>query len=156
MAAYLISTQSIIDRLTGNPNRAIYDWLNNQKTSETEIYVSAVSVGFAKWAVGRKTDQMVREKYSRALDKIIGGLREGAVLPVDEDMATAWATVLGVEERPRNYVGGRKGSAEVEMSDAELLVVTAALAKNLTLVEPEQPYHAEFAKHGLDVETLGE
>jgi hypothetical protein len=156
MAAYLLSTRSLLDRLSGKPGYPIYDWLNNQKTDETEVYVSAISIGFAKYSIGGIPDQLERERYSNALDKIVANLRKGAVLPVDKRMAEAWAKVLGVSTRPRGYENGRKGSPEVELSDAELLVITAALSKNLTLVEPAQPYHADFASHGLTVETLGE
>lgn len=156
MTAFLLSTQSFLDRLSGNPKYAIYKWLDEQKTQNTKIYLSVVSIGYAKEAVGTLDDPMEREKYSRALDKIVGGLRKGALLPVDETVANEWAKLLGVKEPLNRYETGRRGSAEVELSEVELLVVTAALVKNLPLVEPGQPYHAELAKHGLTVETLGE
>lgn len=156
MTAYLLSTQSILDRISGNPKYAIYEWLQKQETSTTDVYVSVVSIGYARASIGDLSDAMARTKYSRALDRIVGNLKREALLPFDSKMADAWATVLGISNPLQRYVTGRAGSRLVDLADVETMIIAIALSMRLTLVEPGQPYHAEMVRHGLKVETLGE
>ena len=156
MTDYLLSTQSLLDRLSAKNSYPVYDWLNTQRTEDTSVSISVVSIGYARARIEMLTDTADRKKYEFILNTIVNGFKKSGILHVDESIATSWATLLGVDDRPERYQSGRGGSRRVKLSDADLLVVATALKRNLTLVEPAQPYHADFSSYGLTVETLGE
>lgn len=156
MTDYLLSTQSLLDRLSAKSSYPIFEWLNEQGTENTSIAISVVSIGYARARVESLSKAADRQKYGYILDTIVSGFEKNLILPIDEKTVATWATILDNDEPPERYQSGRSGSTRIELSDADLLVVATALTKNLTLVEPAQPYHAAFSTYGISLETLGE
>ncbi len=155
MPSYLLSTQSLLDRISGKPEYAIFDWLKSQSTRETNVYISAVSIGVALSEIER-LDPLKRDKYREGLDNIVANLKPGAILPFDESMASTYSKIKATAKRECRYVGGRAGTPQYTLTDADMMMIAVAMGKNYTLIEPAQPYHAALIGHGLKVETLGE
>ena len=156
MRGYLLSTQSLLDRLSGRSIYAVSEWLDRQVRAATEVRVSVVSFGLAQAAIDALDDAALRARFHHALDQTRRSLPRHARLTVDEDTMPPWATLMAVPAALTRYGDRINRRAEVELGDAELLVVATALARDLTLVEPSQPYHEVLASYGLETETLGE
>lgn len=156
MATYLLGTQTLLDRISGKSKYPIRTWLDSLPTESNAVYLSAVSIGYARSTIEGIRNAAKRQKYMSILENVVRGFERNGIVPVDNDIADTWSALIAGGKTWEKYSAGRKGSPIVRMVDAELLVHATALTRNMTLVEPEQPCHSEMATYGLAVETLGE
>lgn len=132
---YLLSTQCLLDRVTGHVSASSIDALPAR-----EIHVSTISLAQALAAI-EQTEPPERDAHREALRGYLGMVRSFAnLVAFEEQAAMRWCAL-----KPRAFRMTTPSGKEVWMSDATLMVVATAIALNLTLVEPAQAYHGEVA-----------
>ena len=137
MTIYFLSTQSLLDVISGNAK--IHEWLTGISLQQIEI--SAVSVGQALATIQQNSNGAVRNSFERQLEKLVTTVRSTqGVIPFDEDAARIWADL---EARSLEY--RMPDDSVTELSLASRMVVATALLHEATLVESPQPYHAAIA-----------
>ena len=131
---FLLSTQSLLDLLSGNPT--LHQWLSGIPMQQVEV--SAVSIGQALDTIQKNTSPARRNGFQRELGKIVTVVRSNqGVIPFDEGAAGIWADL---QARTLEYK--KPDGSMTELSSASRMVVATALKRGAALVESPQPYHA--------------
>lgn len=151
MPDYLLSTQALLDRLSGKPEYRIIPWLNRVHTTRTAVWISVLSIGVAKQQIGQ-TGGMRHSAWKVALDETVRKMSD-CILPVEADCMQAWADLLN-HPAPLKRQPTRNSPRLADLDDIDRLVVATALARQWTLIERSQPYQSLIPQ--LQVETLGE
>jgi predicted nucleic acid-binding protein len=131
---YMLSTQSLLDLLGGNPG--ITKWLSSVPVQQVEI--SAVSVGQAIDTIQQSANAANRNYFQRQLDRIVVTVKSSdGLIPFDEGAARMWAELQSMKLDYKM----RDGS-NTELSAESRMVVATARDRGATFVEDSQPYHA--------------
>jgi predicted nucleic acid-binding protein len=136
---YLLSTQSLLDLLTGQPE--MENWMEGKQARSVEI--SSVSIGQVLRQIHAETNVAERKELESAFEKLLMALRAyQGVIPFDEAASRTWATLCSM---------ALMHDRSVELSSESRMVVATALTRNATFVDADRPYHA--ALPSLNVEN---
>lgn len=130
---YLLSSQSLVDLLTGDPK--MERWIQDKPLQMIEV--SSVSIGQAQRLIDAQIDPGLRKELSEELDKLLLSLRRfQSIVPFDDSAARTWATLMGM--------GDLKFDDNQELSPEGRMVVAVALTRNATLIDARRPYHEKI------------
>lgn len=138
---YLLSTQAVVDILSGEPS--ISQWLS--KVPRTSVEVSVVSIGRVTKQIGALTNPGQRANLSRSLRRLQATLDlHSGVVPFDIDAARFWSQLMTAN---LTYVipGSNNPVVPVPLDLAERMVVATALARGGAIVEAPQLYHSQIS-----------
>lgn len=136
---YLLSTQSLLDLLTGEP--AMEAWMKVKQARSVEI--STVSVGRVLRMIQTVSDAAERKSLESAFDRLLAAFRiYQGIIPFDESTTKVWAMLLSKK---------LMHDSSNELSSESRMVVATGFARNATLVDESRPYHAEL--ESLNVEN---
>ena len=137
MAIFFLSTQSILDVLSGSTN--IMRWLSTIPMQQVEI--SAISIGQALDTIREVTNTANRKNFERQLNTFVSTVRSNkGVIPFDEAAAGIWADL---QTRTLHYK--KSDGSMTHLSAVSRMVVATALHRGATFVESQQPYHAAIS-----------
>ncbi|GAB7552248.1 hypothetical protein NRB_17500 [Novosphingobium sp. 11B] len=141
--AMLLSTQALLDTLGGE--QRIMAW--HSATPANQVELSAVSIGQVLDLLAGIAHGGRRQAFENALNSFVALVNNyGNVVAFDEACARQWPDLLGV---PLPHVTST--GVQSDLSAASRMVVATALARNATLIEDPQPYHAQVG--GLRVQA---
>ena len=128
---YLLSTQCLLDRITGQAPASI------DALPAREIHLSAVSLGQALLAI-EQSPAGERQGHRDALRGYVGMVRSfDNIVPFDEKAAMLWPGL-----RAQKLIATNPAGAVIPVSEATTMVVASALATKLVFVDYPQPYHS--------------
>ena len=129
---YLLSTQSLLDLLTGQPD--METWMKDKQARSVEI--SSVSVGQVLRQIHAETNVAERKELESAFEKLLMVFRAyRGVMPFDEPASKTWSTLCSMT---------LMHDASAELSSESRMVVATALTRNATFVDANRPYHADL------------
>lgn len=141
MMIFFLSTQSLLDVLSGKPN--VLKLLESIPVQQVEI--SAVSIGQALDTIQQIKNLAIRKSFERPLETLIATVKSNqGVIPFDEAAARIWA-----ELQARKLECKKPDGNTTQLSPASRMVVATALQRGAMFVESSQPYHADIP--GLNV-----
>jgi hypothetical protein len=130
MTIYLLSTQSLLDYLTGEAD--ITKWM--QDIPVKSIEVSSVSVGQVHIEIAKIGDVAFRQQLEIAFDKILLTLQAyQGIIPFEGNAPKTWATLCSMT---------LMHDATNQLSPESRMVVATALTRSATFVDRPRPYHA--------------
>jgi hypothetical protein len=130
---FLLSTQALLDLLTGDPK--MENWITDKPAQGIEV--SSVSIGQVLQLIDQETVAAYRKELADAFEKLLLGLRRyQGIVPFDESASKTWATLMSM---PLMHEGSTPVSSETRM------VIATALTRNAILVDAARPYHAILA-----------
>ncbi len=129
---YLLSTQSLLDLLTGQPE--METWMEDKQARSVEI--SSVSVGQVLREIHNEANVAERKELESAFDKLLMVFHTyQGVIPFDEAASKTWATLCSME---------LMHDSSSELSSESRMVVATALTRNAIFVDADRPYHTEL------------
>lgn len=129
---YLLSTQSLLDLLTGEPKMEA--WKRDKQARSVEI--STVSLGQVLRIIQAETDPLERKSLELEFEKLLSAFRiYQGIIPLDESSAKIWANLLSMK---------LMHDSSKELSSESRMIVATALARNATLMDEKRPYHADL------------
>ncbi len=135
---YLLSTQSLLDLVTGEV--LMTTWLRGIPLQPVEI--STVSIGRVLETIRKVENIAARKHYERQLSIIVTAANHiQGVVPFDEDAAKIWSELQGLTLKYTLPDG-----TMTDLSSESRMVVATALARGATLVEAQQPYHQSIER----------
>jgi hypothetical protein len=136
---YLLSTQCMLDLLTGEPDMVA--WMKNKPASMIEV--CSVSIGQGHSEIAKETNTAFRKALEASFEKLLLGLRlSQGIVAFDESASKVWATLSSmslIHDQAK------------ELSPESRMVVAVALTRNATFVDRPRPYHAQLT--GLKVQS---
>jgi predicted nucleic acid-binding protein len=133
---YLLSTQSLLDLLTGKANMEAW----KKSTAAQTIELSTVSIGQALNEINKLGNATTRTQLTDALERLILSLKSyQGVVPFDENASRIWVSLMGIS------LLHREGKPKVEVSSESRMVVATALARGAIYVDAKRPYHANIS-----------
>ncbi|WP_187830037.1 PIN domain-containing protein [Siccirubricoccus phaeus] len=136
---YLLGTQALLDAASGS-HAQLMQWLDG--VSRGAIHLSVISFGRALHEVTQLAPSGDRSCYLQNLETLTAMVRDqGHLLAVDDRIGRTWAHLLSMDLKMTQPSG-----ETVDLDDDNRIVVATALQRNLTLVEPAQPYQATLPK----------
>lgn len=128
---YLLDTQPLMDVLSRDHARRVFDWIEMAGPQEGDLFVSVISLGqIAHFIEGMPTPK--RNQWRRLLQE---GRNEfetrGNVIDIDASIVDVWQGSLRGEN-----LDAIEGAAEALGEDDRLIIATA-LARGYTLVTPD-------------------
>jgi predicted nucleic acid-binding protein len=139
---YLLGTQEFTDLASRDTACPIFAWLQEVKPSQTDLFISAISVGILHSSV-EALQQQDRENWRRLLAQAKRSFdNAGGIIDVDMGIVETWAGSLRgldlIEEDPAT--GGK-----VQLGEDARLVVATAIRRGYTLVTRRVPYLDDIA-----------
>jgi hypothetical protein len=130
---YLLSSQALVDLLTGDPR--MVKWIEDKPLQMIEV--SAISIGQAMALIDAQADPGLRKELSEELDKLLLWLRRfQATVPFDDSAARTWATLMKMPNLMFDDAN--------ELSPEGRMVVAVALTRNAVLIDAPRPYHGDI------------
>ncbi len=129
---YQLSTQSLLDLLTGAPE--METWLEGKQARSVEI--CSVSIGQVLRMIQAESNVVERKDLESAFEKLLMVFRiYQGVVPFDEAAGRTWATLCSMT---------LMHDSTVELSSESRMVVATALTRNAIFVDADRPYHAQL------------
>jgi predicted nucleic acid-binding protein len=129
---YLLSTQALLDLLTGDSK--MESWIKDKPAQGIEV--SAVSIGQVLHLINKETDAAFRKELTGAFEKLLLGLRRyQGIIPLDESASKTWATLMSM-----TLMHGESKHVSPETR----MVIASALTRNAILVDAVRPYHSQL------------
>lgn len=130
---YLLSTQSLMDLICGQP--AMASWIRSVGASE--VHISSVSIAQIEAEILATSAADGRDELDDALRSILAYARRARAIELfDEEAAAIFARL------PEADLYFEDGTV---VGDMTRMVAATAIEKKLMLVEEPQPYHAVIA-----------
>ena len=127
---YLLSTQSLLDLLTGEPD--MMKWMKDKPAKSIEV--TSVSIGQAYIEIAKVTDIAYRKQLEKNFERILLTLQSyQGIVPFEGNAAKVWATLTTMALMHDQHK---------ELSPESRMVVAIALTRNAALVDQPRPYHA--------------
>lgn len=127
---YLLSTQSLLDLLTGQPEMEA----SMEGKQARSVEISSVSIGQVLRQIQAVNAVAARRELDSAFEKLLMVFHTyQGVIPFDEAASKTWATLSSMT---------LMHDSSVELSSESRMVVATALVRNATLVDADRPYHA--------------
>jgi predicted nucleic acid-binding protein len=128
---YLLDTQPLMDVLSRDHSRRVFDWIDMARPQESDLFVSVISLAqIAHFIEGMETSK--RNQWRRLLQE---GRNEfetrGSVVNVDAAIVDVWQASLRGDN-----LAAVEGAAE-ELGEDDRLIIATALARGFTFVTPE-------------------
>jgi predicted nucleic acid-binding protein len=133
---YLLGSQEVSDLISRDQNRPIFGWLQSVELGESDLFVSALSLGQVSHMV-ELLNQPDRDHWRRLLAQ---GRRtfddRGCVLGVDLGVVDVWASGLrGMELIDVDPQTGEN----FELGEDDRLIIATAIARGYSLVTKRTP-----------------
>lgn len=137
---YLLDSQQVMDLLSRDETRPVFEWMRNAKPARDAVFVSVISLGqIADTIEGMPTRE--RNHWRRLLQE---GRREfeeaGSLIEVDMAVIDAWQINL----RGGQLVG--IADADEELGEDDRLIIATAIARNYSLVTEGSRVMSEIAE----------
>lgn len=130
---YLLSTQCLLDRITGEAPASI------DAFPVREIHLSAISIAQAQFAI-ENAPVADRQGHLDAMRGYVGMVRSfDNLVPFDERCVAHWVNL-----RSRGLITTRADGSQMRLSEMTTMVVSTAFALNFTLVDYPQPFHSQI------------
>jgi len=137
---YLLDSQQVMDLLSRDESRQIFDWLAEAKPKQTDLFVSIISLGQIADTI-EQLPASERNHWRRLLQE---GRREfqeaGSLVDVDAAVVDAWQANL------RGQHLADIENADEDLGEDDRLIVATAIARNYTLVTAGSPVFSQIAE----------
>jgi predicted nucleic acid-binding protein len=134
---FLLGSDTFRDLASRDRSRKVFIWLTATHPGQSQLFASAISVGVVAYSVEQlpSTD---RDHWRRLLSQARRQFEnEGGILDVNAQDALEWARLREFDLRHDN------GD---EVGDDDLLVIAAAISRDLTLVTVREAYHEQIVQ----------
>lgn len=125
---YLLDSQQVMDLLSRNRERPIFQWIDEAKPGRNDLFVSVLSIG----QIADTIEQMApaqRNHWRRLLQEGRRELEEaGSLTDVDMPIVEAWQSNL------RGQLLADIEGAHEDLAEDDRLIIATAIARNYTLV----------------------
>ena len=136
---YLLDSQQAMDLLSRDDKRPIFEWLQEAKPRQNDLFVSVLSLG----QIAQTIEQMPprdRNHWRRLLQEGRRAFEEqGSVVDVDMAIVEAWQANL----RGTNLAD--IADAGEALGEDDRLIIATAIARNYALVTSGSPVFSELA-----------
>ena len=137
---YLLDSQQVMDLLSRDRTRPVFEWLAEAKPRQTDLFVSIISLG----QIADTIEEMApneRNHWRRLLQEGRRDFEEqGSLIDVDAAIVDAWQAGL----RGRHL--GDIPDADEELGEDDRLIVATAIARDYALVTYGSPVFSEIAQ----------
>ncbi|WP_102325718.1 PIN domain-containing protein [Komagataeibacter saccharivorans] len=137
---YLLDSQQVMDLLSRDQNRQIFQWLAEANPKKSDLFVSIISLGQIADTIERMAARE-RNHWRRLLQEGRRQFQEaGSLVDVDAAVVDAWQSNL------RGQHLADIENADEELGEDDRLIVATAIARNYTLVTAGSPVFSQIVE----------
>jgi len=137
---YLLDTQQVMDLFGRNEEKPIFAWLETAKPTDTDLFVSVVSLGQIAHAIEAMNGGQ-RNQWRRLFQEGRRRIEElGSVIDIDGAIVDVWQSDLRGD-----HLADIDG-AEEDYGEDDRLIIATAIARNYALVSEGDRVLTEIAE----------
>jgi len=137
---YLLDSQVVFDLFSRDRDRPIFQWLDEARPSDKQLFISVISLGQIAHAIEELSPQQ-RNQWRRLFQEGRRVLEDqGSLIDVDMAIVDVWQSSL----RGNRLI--EVPDAEEELGEDDRLIIATAIARNYVLVTPGSHLIEEVAQ----------
>lgn len=118
---YLLDTNLISELVKKEPNPGVLRWIDER--DENTFYLSVITLGELQKGISKLHDLSRVERLQAWMDQDLAHRFKGRILPIDEEVATTWGRIQGMNEK-----------SGIKLPVMDSLIAATAIAHNLIVV----------------------